>query len=198
MKKTAPKATETGNSETVQVKEAVSASEKKGTAGSAKERLRAQRKATRARRDMKLEMDVHSAMMEKLLRKHTMASWEDLTYGNYMKACNLAKDAEDPSRQVGTVRVGDVLFDVALSSSKEAPSMTFTPKIPSGKRGKDSQNLAPLKLPVRLEPPTTFETFQYRAERLMSKAIIDNHLSEQVFASKIFQKEKNRVQPLLR
>ena len=69
MKKTAPKATETGNSETVQVKEAVSASEKKGTAGSAKERLRAQRKATRARRDMKLEMDVHSAMMEKLLRQ---------------------------------------------------------------------------------------------------------------------------------
>ncbi len=69
MKKTAPKATETVNSETAKVKEAVSASEKKSAAGSAKERLRAQRKATRARRDQKLEMDVHNAMMEKLLRQ---------------------------------------------------------------------------------------------------------------------------------
>ena len=64
MKKTAPKATETVNSETAKVKEAVSASEKKSAAGSAKERLRAQRKATRARRDQKLEMDVHNAMMD--------------------------------------------------------------------------------------------------------------------------------------
>ena len=69
MKKTAPKATETVNSETAKVKEAVSASEKKSAAGSAKERLRAQRKATRARRDQTLEMDVHNAMMEKLLRQ---------------------------------------------------------------------------------------------------------------------------------
>ena len=151
--------------------------------------------------DTDFDADIQSfryKMMEKLLQSHAMVSWEDLTYGSYMKACNLAKDAEDPSREVGTVCIGDVRFDVALSSSKEAPSMTFMPKIPSGKHGKDFQNLAPIKLPVRLEPPTTFETFQYRAERLMSKAIIDNHLSEQVFASKIFQKEKNRVQPLLR
>ena len=69
MKKTAPKATETANSETAKVNETVSASEKKSAAGSAKERLRAQRKATRARRDQKLEMDVHNAMMEKLLRQ---------------------------------------------------------------------------------------------------------------------------------
>ena len=69
MKKTAPKATETANSETAKVNETVSASEKKSAAGSAKERLRAPRKATRARRDQKLEMDVHNAMMEKLLRQ---------------------------------------------------------------------------------------------------------------------------------
>ena len=140
-----------------------------------------------------LDADVENfryTTFEKLLQKKELASWEDLGYSAYMKACN----AQQKPAKVGTVRFGGVHFDAEMDAS----SIRFTPKIPVDKRGKTFRSFEPIEMPLRLEPPIPYDTFQYRAEHLMSKGILDHHLASQAFSYKNSQKEKKCVMSLLR